>query len=372
MTRAFFLHLATAVAIAFSTCLPTQARTATRYVSATQLFIINKGFDNAPDPYSRLNASMRDSVRPNLWQLSLCSAGLAVRFATNSTAISCRYNFKLNCHMNHMADTGIKGADLYRLGDDGHWAFVNTCRPSSTDSIQQATIVENMDGLMHEYTLYLPLYDGVNWLEIGVDSTAVLQKPTCPVPASDRKLVFYGTSIMQGGCATRPGMCATNILQRRLGLQCVNLGFSGEGKLDLCLARAMASIPEAAAYIVDPVPNCTEQMCDSLAIAFVGILRTLRPEVPVIMVESPVFPFSRFDASFGDLIARKNAALRRSYEKLAAQNPKGLYYVDSHHLYGDSDEWSVDGIHATDLGFTGYANTLAPVITKALNEANVL
>ena len=157
--------------------------------------------------------------------------------------------------MMHMADTGIKGTDLYIWDEDTRsWQFVNCNRPvridndirPRQDSIQSKVYVDRLDGKMHEYMLYLPLYDGVRWIEIGVDSTAVIKQPVLNSPQVGKKFVFYGTSILQGGCACRPGMVATSIIQRDLDVECVNLGFSGEGKMDSCMARAMATIPDVA------------------------------------------------------------------------------------------------------------------------------
>ena len=337
-----------------------------KYVNATELRLINKGYDNSLNPYTRIPANLIDSVRPNLWDRALCSSGIAVRFATNSSQVAVRYNLRWNAHMAHMADTGIKGTDLYRLSDKGVWEYVNTNRPTR-DSIQSKVYVEHMaTDQMHEYMIYLPLYDGVMWLEVGVDETAEITKPQIDNPVSGKQIVAYGTSILQGGCSTRTGMCSTNMIQRDLGLECVNIGFSGEGKMDAVMARALAQIKDAICYVLDPIPNCTEMMCDTLTYDFVNILRTLRPEVPIIMVEGPIYPYAKFDPSFGNYLPKKNEAYRRNYEKLRKDNPRNLYYVTCDGLYGDDMEGTVDGIHATDIGFRAYADKLIPVIKAAI------
>ena len=267
--------------------------------------------------------------------------------------------------MVHMADTGLKGVDLYRLSDSGEWEYVNTCRPYKTDSIQRKIFVENLKGDMREFMIYLPLYDGMNWLEVGVEKDATISKPVIDNPLSNKQIVFYGTSILQGGCSTRTGMCGTNIIQRDLGLECVNIGISGEGKMDFCMARAMAGIKDAIAFVIDPVPNCTEMMCDTLTYDFINILRTMRPEVPIIMVEGPLYPYAKFDSFFGNYLPKKNAAFHKNYLRLKAENPDNLFYVDCENLYG-GQEGTVDGVHATDIGFVAYAKKLEPVIMQAL------
>ena len=345
-----------------------------RYEDATQFRIINRGWNNTATPYSRMPQYMQDSCRENQWWLYNHSAGIGIRFATNSKRIAAQYNLINNFHMQHMAMTGIKGTDLYYLTEaTNRWEYVNTARPQEkngkADSIQSKLFVENLDGEMHEYMLYLPLYDGVNWVQIGVDSTATLVQPRVDNPRKG-KIVFYGTSIMQGGCASRTGMVATSMIQRDLGVECVNLGTSGEGKMDFAIARAMATIDDVLCYVVDPVPNCTEMMCDTLTYDFVSILRRLRPDVPIIMVEGITYPYARHNSFFRDYLPKKNAAFHRNYERMKAENPVGLYYVPTDGLVGEDMEGTVDGVHLTDLGFRAYADIVERYIEQALIDAH--
>ncbi len=335
-----------------------------KYTDARDFRIINKGFNDTYGPYTRIPTYLKDSVRPELWERAQCSSGIGIRFATDSKRVGVRYNLLWNTHMAHMADTGLKGTDLYRLSDDGKWEYVNTNRPSKKDSIQSKIYVENLKGDMREFMIYLPLYDGVNWIEIGVDSTATFSKPNIDNPRASKKIVMYGTSILQGGCATRTGMVATNMIQRDLNCEVVNIGISGEGKMDECMARAMAKIPNVSAFVIDPIPNCTEMMCDTLTYGFVNILRTLRPEVPIVMIEGQIYPYAKFDTFFEKYLPKKNAAFRKNYEKMKKENPKNLYYVTCEGLIGDDNEGTVDGIHLTDIGFRRYADKLIPVLKK--------
>ncbi|MDE6270022.1 MAG: SGNH/GDSL hydrolase family protein [Muribaculaceae bacterium] len=344
------------------------------YVNALDLRIINKGWNTTTTPYTRLPAVLEDSVRPTLWERQSCSAGIGVRFATNSKRVGVKYQLTYNTHMIHMADTGLKGTDLYIFEGDSVWRHVNTNRPNLAkdtdpeDKIVENTYINNLDGKMHEFMIYLPLYDGVENLWVKVDSGAVITSGRPKLIDVDKKIVAYGTSIMQGGCASRTGMASTNILSRELNCEIVNLGFSGEGKMDQCMARAMAQIEDADMFILDPVPNCTEMMCDTLTYDFVNILRKARPDVPIVMVEGPIYPYARYDSYFGSYLPAKNAAFRRNYERLKAENPDNLYYVDSVNLDGVEDDGTVDGIHLTDLGFRHYANKLRPVLQSILDK----
>ena len=342
-----------------------------QYVDATSLRIINKGFDDSERVFSRLPANLQDSLREGLWDRQQCSAGMGIRFATDSKSVGVRYDLLWNTHMIHMADTGLKGTDLYIFEGDSVWRHVNTNRPfikKDTEKTCEATYVENLAPGMKEFMVYLPLYDGVTSMDIVVDSGAVITPGNPSIIDKNKKIVAYGTSILQGGCASRTGMASTNIISRDLNCEVVNLGFSGEGKMDFAMARALAKIPDIDCYVLDPVPNCTEMMCDTLTYDFVNILRTLRPEVPIVMVEGPIYPYARYDSYFENYLPKKNAAYRRNYERLKAENPENLYYVTSENLDGVEDDGTVDGIHLTDLGFKYYAAKLTPVLRDILNQ----
>lgn len=343
-----------------------------RYVDAQELRVINKGWNTTERDYSRIPAYLKDSVRADLWERQQCSAGIGVRFATNSSRIGIRYQLYYNTHMIHMADTGLKGTDLYIWEGDSVWRHVNTNRPYLADKenkICEATYVSNLDTTrMTEYMVYFPLYDGVNKVEVKIDDTADITRGDRKLIDADTKIVAYGTSILQGGCASRTGMAATNIMSRELNCEIVNLGFSGEGKMDQCMARAMAQIEDADMFVLDPVPNCTEMMCDTLTYDFVNILRKARPDVPIVMVEGPIYPYARYDSFFRNYLPAKNAAYRRNYERLKAENPDNLYYVTTEGLDGVEDDGTVDGIHLTDLGFRHYADKLTPILSEILNK----
>lgn len=335
--------------------------------------MINKGFSNTETltPFTRIPKYLKDSVRKELWERAQCSSGIGFRFATNSKTIGIRYNLLWNTHMAHMADTGLKGTDLYILRDDGVWEFVNCNRPSKTDSIQKKIYVSNLDGKWHEYTVYLPLYDGVNWMEIGIDQSAQISLPKVNVPRKEKKFVFYGTSVLQGGCATRTGMVGTNIIQRDLNAECVNIGISGEGKMDFCMARAMAKIPNVTAYIIDPIPNCTLGMCDTLTYDFINILRKAHPDVPIFMVEGQTYSYQNWDSFFAKYLPQKNYAFHKNYLRLKKENPRNLYYIDNKNQWGPDNEGTVDGIHLTDVGFYYYAKKLEPYLKAILDGKKV-
>ncbi len=347
-----------------------------KYVDARDLRIINRAFNDSERYYSRLPRDLKDSIAPgrDLWERQQCSTGIGIRFATDSKSIGVKYELFWDTHMIHMADTGLKGTDLYILEGDSVWRHVNTNRPyvkkdkdGNKTKMVESTYVERLDGKMHEYMIYLPLYDGVqDEVFVVVDSAATITAGNPLVIDKGKRVVAYGTSILQGGCASRTGMASTNIIGRELNCEVMNLAFSGEGKMDTYMAHAMARIPDVDVFLLDPVPNCTQMMCDTLTYNFVKILRDARPDVPIVMLEGPMYPYSRYDSMFRNYLPAKNEAFRKNYERLKAENPANLYYVTSDGLDGVEDDGTVDGIHLTDLGFRHYADKMIPVLLPLL------
>lgn len=237
------------------------------YHDASAFPLLGKATDATLTRYERLPASLKSVSRKPLWDLGRNSAGLALRFRSNSTCIGAKWEVRDNRSMNHMTPTGIKGLDLYCL-QDGKWVFAGSGRPQG--KVNEATIVKNMDPEEREYLLYLSLYDGVTSLAIGVDSLSTLDQPTVDLPVREKPVVFYGTSILQGGCASRPGMAHTNILERWLNRECINLGFSGNALLDLEIAELIATV-DASMFVLDFLPNATVEQMKERAEKFYSI-----------------------------------------------------------------------------------------------------
>ena len=332
---------------------------------AARFPLYGQAADSTLTRYERLPASFREVSREPVWNLGRNSAGLAVRFRSDSPFIRVRWTSMSGNTMNHMTETGVRGLDLYILAD-GAWRFAGVGRPvgKTTDAV----LVGGMDRQEREYMLYLSLYDGVDSLYIGVDEDAFIDVPEVQLPDRRHPVVMYGTSILQGGCASRPGMAYTNIIGRRLGREVMNLGFSGNALLDFEIAELMASVEEPGVFVLDYVPNASAEQIGEKGERFFRILRNAHPDVPVIFIEDPQFPHSYFDRAISREISRKNAAQRALYEKLSGSGEKHLYYIASEELIGSDGEATVDGIHFTDLGMVRYVDCVLPVIVEALSN----
>lgn len=348
--------------LAAATWLCLSAGAAVRYVDASRFPLLGKAAPQGTAQYERLPAAFEQKVRQPVWWLGRNSAGLAVRFRSNTTQVSLRWENLSGAHMNHMTDTGIRGFDLYAL-EDGQWRFAGSARPGQKKA-NEVQIVGGMEPQAREFMLYLPLYDGVTKLEIGVDSLSFIDPPQADDPVRRKPLVFYGTSILQGGCASRAGMAFTNIIGRRLHRECINLGFSGNGQLDLDIARLMAAV-DAGAYVLDFVPNCNvEQMQDSMK-TFYNILRQKHPETPVLFIEQSMKTNARFVPAEWKYLARKNEVFDSIYAEIR-RTDKNVRLLKSAGAIGRDDEATVDGTHFTDLGMMRYADVLTPLLRKML------
>ena len=345
---------------------PARAQEGIIYQDARAFQVFGQAFQaSAEHPYRRLPESLSEVVRKPVWNLGCNSAGLYIRFRSDAPEIYAKWT-NTGYHMPHMTDCGTGGLDLYaRL--DGEWTYVGSgfnWGAISSDHMRQ--LVGNMEPRMREYMLYLALYDEVKTLEVGVPEGYVLEKPLVPSPADGHPIVMYGTSILQGGCASRPGMAFTNILARRFDRTVINLGFSGNALLDFEIAELMASVESPSVFVLDYVPNASAQAIEEKGERFFRILRDAHPDVPVIFVEDPVFAHAVVDRAIAEEVRTKNAAQKALFQRLMKGGEKKLHYVPAKGMTGEDGEAFVDGIHLTDLGMVRYADHIQRTLRKAL------
>lgn len=333
------------------------------YYDAADFKVIGLGNVSSSNPYYRLPDSLEGKIRDQLWELARNNAGVAVRFRTDATEVGVRWTVWMKRWMNHMTATGIRGLDLYCLSDSG-WCFINSARPGN-DSSNKSTLVSGLSAEMREYMLYLPLYDGVDTLEIGVNRGAVISAAEVDLPSTTKPVVWYGTSIVQGGCASRPGMAATNIISRRLNREVINLGFSGNGRLDAEVAEVMASI-DAGLYIIDALPNVTVEQLRQNIERFYDILRRDHPDTPILLVANPPFPSMAYNATLRATIEEEDAIFYDFYEMFRQRGDDNVYFMSTEGMLGDDGEATIDCNHFTDLGFMRCADYMLPVISRLL------
>lgn len=350
--------------IVFVLLLPLLAAAEVRWLDVKTLRVEGQGWSDVKSPFDRLPAKAENLVRAPVWGLSHDSAGILVRFRTDAKEIRARWTLrKKNLALPHMPATGVSGLDLY-VNFNGTWRWIGNGRPE-VFPLNEKTLVTGLTAEQRDYLLYLPLYNGVEAVEIGVADDV---KISAPAATLQKPVVFYGTSILQGGCAARPGMAYPSIIGRMLNWPTINLGFSGNGKSELEMAKLMAEL-DPAAYVLDSLPNLSGAEDLARVEPFIKVLRDAHPQTPIVLVENVMYQGWRLLAGRRKSFEDKNIHLRALYERLK-QTDTNLFYVEAEHLFGDDDEATVDGTHPTDIGFKRMADAIAPTVLRALAARN--
>ena len=315
-------------------------------------------------PYDRLPISYKEKVREPVWDLSKASAGITVRFHSNSTSINLKWTVLNDLDMPHMAATGIKGIDLYTKYNN-KWRYVTTAgalvglktyqnKSIPADSINEYELIKNMSPDFREYKLFLPLYDGVTKLEIGIDNNALINKAS---PNPVKPIVFYGTSITQGGCASRPGMAHTNIISRKLDVDCINYGFSGNGRMEMPIVELISDI-DASFYVIECLQNMDSEQVKERVRPLVDMIRTKHPLTPIVLVENMMYTTAFLDQTIETTLIQENEALKNEFDKIIKRGTPNIFYIKDNKDFLSDNEGTVDGVHLTDLGFLRYADYL--------------
>lgn len=339
----------------------------TLWYSARLLTIEGQGWSDTKSDYDRLPSRAEGVVRPAVWNLSRHSAGIAVRFTTDAPTIQARWTLtSASLAMPHMPATGVSGLDLYVRDSERHWRWLAVGRPSAQTS--SVKLVNGLPISNRTYLLYLPLYNGVTSVEIGIAKeytiAATGERPAGPA----KPIVFYGTSITQGACASRPGMVHTAILGRRFDRPVINLGFSGNGRMETEVVELMAEI-DAAVFVLDCLPNIDAKIVSANTKPCVAILRKAHPTTPILFVEDRSYSDSFLVSSKRERNLTSRAAFRKIFDELQATGDEQIYYLEGNHLLGDDNEGTVDNSHPTDLGFFRQANAFAEVLEPILIDA---
>lgn len=295
--------------------------------------------------------------------LSWCTAGGQVKFRTDSAKIVVKVTLRDAGAMDHMPQTGMSGFDLY-VGEPGKETFFAVTRFACGATSFKSELFSGTAGCTRNFTLNFPLYKGVNEIQIGLQAGAKVQAP--PAYRSNKPVVVYGTSITQGGCASRPGACYTNILSRQLNRPFINLGFSGSGRGEPDVARLIASINTPALLVLDYEANCetTESFAKTLP-EFIEILRASHRKVPILVISRVRFAKEVLDGT--QVLDQRRDIQRKLVARLRKAGDRHIRFLDGSNLLGrDYWECSVDGVHPTDLGFFRMAAGIEPVITRLL------
>jgi hypothetical protein len=322
------------------------------------------GFHDLKSPYDRLPVRAEGVVRPEVWNLSRDSSGVLVRFNAATTAIHARWKLT-NKSLAGVNITAVasSGLDLYARTDAGRWHWLGIGRPTkfpeNTDEL-----TAGIPSSQREYMIYLPLRNGVTSLEIGVPKDSTIA-PGPARAAGSKPIVFYGTSITHGISASRAGMTHVAMLGRTLNHEVINLGFSGNGRMEPEVIKFVTEL-DPAVFVLDCLPNMGPQDVTERTVPGVKTLREAHPETPILLVEDRHYQNEFLVESRRAHSEANHAALREAYAALQKEKVQHLYYLKAEDLLGQDGEGTVDGSHPTDLGFTRQAAEFERVLRQIL------
>lgn len=325
------------------------------------------------NPYHRFPLRAKESVRKSVWSLSRHNAGECIKFTTNARQIIVRYTVEGGRAMAHMPATGVSGVDLYTQNRHGKELWV-AARYSMGDTIRynfgidsEPLDFDDNSKRPHTYTLYLPLYNTVKWMEIGIkDGDKFDFEPL----SEERPIVAYGTSITHGACASRPGMAWSNILNRRMGHPVYNIGFSGNAYFEKEVINLLGEL-DAKAYILDALPNShsikpAEALRDTIVKA-VRQLRSLRPNAPILLADHLGYPHGNTLKVWNERAGYANQVQKEAYEQLISEGFTDLYHLTYEEI-GMPQDATVEAIHPSDYGMQVYADAYEKKMREILNE----
>ena len=315
-------------------------------------------------PFVRLPHEVAKTVNPGVERLNFYTAGGRVRFKTNSPYVAINSEMVLTDKMPHITLCGKAGFDAYiEKNSKSQYAFTFIPPFTMTDGYSSLKEIDTQifgEG-PYNVTINFPLYNGVTDLHVGIKEGSKLEKATPYV--NEKPVVYYGSSITQGGCASRPGTCYQALISKNLNLDYINLGFSGSARGEDAIAEYMASLPMCC-FVSDYAHNAPNaEHLEKTHYPLYLKIREKHPDIPYIMISRPDFCLGERSE-----VSKRLAVVKNSYEKAVANGDKNVYFIDGSKFFEGmhADECTVDGTHPNDLGFYRMAEIIGNTLKKVL------
>ena len=306
--------------------------------------------------FRRMPEDIAEKVNEGVLSLHSNTSGGRIRFKTNSPYVAIHAVMPDKVYFPHAPQTSLSGFDIY-VGNRYKKTFIP---PIDMEGGYEA-VCDFGESKIREITINFPLYNNVKDLYIGLSEDAVFEKMT-PYKY-DENVIFYGSSITQGGCVSRPGLAYVNLLSNMLDFDFVNLGFSGSALGEIVMADYIAE-QNPDIFVMDYDHNApTAEHLGETHEKFFKRFRELRPETPVVFISAPNI---RFNNEYWE---KRRQIVRKTYENAIENGDENVYFVDGKMLWGDED-WdlcAVDALHPNDLGHYRMAKYIEPILDKILN-----
>ena len=303
--------------------------------------------------FHRMPRNIAKSVSERVERLNFNTAGGRIRFKTNSPYVAISVKYIALGRMPHFAFCGSIGFDLY----DGD-RYVNTFVPSVDPKTEFESIVKIGKPKMREITINFPLYSAISEVYIGLDENAAVEPPQ--KYSNQKPLVYYGSSITQGGCASRPGTCYQAYVSRKFNVDYINLGFAGSARAEDPIIDYIKRL-DMKLFVYDydhnaPTPEYLEETHEKMFLA----IRAEQPDLPIIMMSRPLHKLNRADSD-----NRRIEIIKATYENAKSRGDSNVYFLDGDDLTAlCGNEGTVDNCHPTDFGFASMADALIKLIEK--------
>jgi len=335
-----------------------------KWIDGKYLPIEGRAFDDVDDWYDRLPSNVSSNVNGGVRTMKHHTSGMMFRFSTDSRKLRFRWTpYNKDPRADNLSSTAMSGIDVYRFDSTkGEWRYVKTGRvwDAGKEGLLEVDWTPGTPCLVN-----LPVYNGIREFSLGLDAEAEVSALPPRRSGVEKPVVFYGTSITHGGCASRPGLAFVNWVGRDLDVPVVGLGFSGSGVMELEMSEHLARI-DASCYVLDCLWNMGSvngasrpgRNVEENYEKFIRNLRAKRPNVPIVMAE-------QCDV-FCDGPNEKDVFVRKLYERLEKEGWTDLVYLPKTEMYTGDGEGTVDGVHPNDLGMRSLKEAFAKAVRAAL------
>src|SRR5690606_747342 len=337
-----------------------QQRPNITYTPAADLTLVGK-IAPTTKVFHRADTTVFDGLPAAVKNRVVQSGGLAVSFKTNSPAIYAKWCTAGTISSATMTAVAYRGLDLY-IKKNGRWQYAGVARPRDNQDCASTTIIHGMDDEEKECLMYLPLYDETTRLEVGVNEGSTMQAGAYPF---QKRVLIYGSSIVQGASASRPGMAYPARLARETGIDFLNLGMGGSAKMEKEVADMIASF-DTEAFVLDCVPNSAPNIVSQRTGYLVETIRKNHPNAPIIVMQSVIRERGYFNLESGQRVKQQNENVKIEFDKLVKKGVKNIHFIPADDFLGHDHEGSIDGTHPNDLGFDRMINVIKPKLMEVL------